>query len=160
LTAEGWNVLDVPLAPTSDVAAAATAIVDALARAATTLSRAPRVIVIAATDAVPAAIAAVLALPAIAAVVTVDSPISDSETAKSLAAIEGLITLTVASRQSWQARQHGLALHRHLQSRHRDSHFMVLAEDDRALSSRLADVCDPLGRELRWLLDPVNSRSE
>jgi hypothetical protein len=159
LTAEGWNVLDVPLAPIADVAAAAAQIVNALADATSTLSGAPRVVIIAAADAVPAALAVVLALPAIAAIVTVDTPMSDADMAKSLAAIEGLTTLTVASRQSSQARRHGLALHRRLQSLDRDTHFMVQAESDRALSHRLSDPRDPLGRELRWLIDPVNSRS-
>jgi hypothetical protein len=168
LIREGWSVLHVRFEPTTDLAATAARIVDALARAAAEQASASattiRVIAIAATTSVPAALAAVLAShqqsqsPAIAAIVTVDSPMSDAEMAHPLAAIDGFITLTAAYRPSRQSRDHGLALHRYLQSLDRDSHFMVLAESDRPLSSRLSDPRDPLGSELRRLLDPVNSR--
>jgi hypothetical protein len=160
LTAEGWNVL---LAPNTD----ADGIIAALAAAAShgAPSTSPRIVAVAEAASASAACAAVLALHrrgegmAIAGFVTVDAvPDIATDPWSSLADITGLATLIAARRPATQARQSGLAWHQHLQARGRDTHFMVL--EDNALTDQLADPRKAFGRELRWLLEPVNSRTD
>jgi hypothetical protein len=160
LTAEDWNVLHVGTAPDAN----ADAIIGALAAAAShgdTSTGPLRIVAVAEPASVPTACAAVLEThrrgngTAIAGLVTIDD-VSDG--AASLVDIADLTTLIVARRHATQARQSGLAWHRRLQAQGRDVHFMVL-EDGGSLMDQLTDPRDPLGREVRWLLDPVNSRT-
>jgi hypothetical protein len=166
LTGEGWNVLHTGIAPGRDDAATIAGIVGALTAA---MSHVPKARIVAVADgtSVPAACAAVLEtyrrddVAAIGGLVVVDAvPDMAAAVWASLSGLSTLTTLIAARQPSREARQSGLACHRQLQVLGRDTHFMVLAETGRSLAAQLADPRDVFGREVRWLLDPVNSRTD
>jgi hypothetical protein len=166
LTDEGWNVLHIRAAADAGADAIAGAIAAATSRGDASLGP-PHVVVIAEAASVTAACAAVRNSHrrsegvAIAGLVTVDAtPDSTARDWSSLAEITGLATLIATRRSSGAARHSGLVYHRHLQSLDRNTHFMVLTDDGRSVAERLADPGDAFGREVRWLLEPVNSRTD
>ncbi len=78
----------------------------------------------------------------------------------SLAELADVATILAARAGLTDIRRRGLALHRRLQAAGRDTCFIVVPNERRSLIKRLADPRDPLGMEMRRLLDPVHSRSE
>jgi hypothetical protein len=172
MTPEGWNVLHLACAATADAETAAAEITDALVRAARRLALPPsrplQIVAIADGAAAHAACLAVLrshgqpASPEISGLVAVDAFASASASATvaaELADIDGLATVIAARRSNAEARSGGLAIHQRRQSNGRESHYLVFAEHDAPLLSQLADAQSALGREIRWLLDPVHSRN-
>jgi hypothetical protein len=79
--------------------------------------------------------------------------------ADALAEFEVLATIWAARRNNADVRRKTLAHHTALQARNRETHFVALPDDALTLAQHLADPRDPVGREMRWLLDPVHSRS-
>jgi hypothetical protein len=93
--------------------------------------------------------------------VTVDAFADDGvdEICEELAALENLAAIWAVHREERALREKTLKHHVNLQAQGRETHFLVLADKARSLAQQLTDSRDPLGREMRWLLDPVNSRS-
>jgi hypothetical protein len=165
LTDEGWNVLLVGTAPGANADVIVGALVAAISHGGASIGP-PRIVALADAVSVPTACATVLEThrrgdgAAISGLVVVDAvPDGTAHPWASLAEIAGLTTLIVARRSAKQARQSGLAWHRQLQTLDRDTHFMVLESGD-SWAERLADPRDGFGREMRWLLEPVNSRTD
>jgi hypothetical protein len=166
LTDEGWNVLHVRTAPDAN----AHTIVETIAAAVphSNLSVGPpRIIAVAEASSVAAACTAVLdshqrnVAPAISGLVAIDAtPDGTADPWASLAGISGLTTFIAARLSAGEARLKGLAYHRQLQSLERNAHFMVLADGGRSVATQLADPRDAFSREVRWLLEPVNSRTD
>jgi hypothetical protein len=75
-----------------------------------------------------------------------------------LAELENLATIWAVHRADRALRERTLRHHTTLQRLGRETHFMVLPDPARSLAEQLTDSRDPLGRETRWLLDPVHSR--
>lgn len=177
LTAESWNVLHVAL-PRGDADAVATIILDTLARAASELTAVPiaslQIVAVAyGAVALPACIATLqshrqMKQPMIGGIATIDAfeqsaAISTAhrmpDIAAELAELDGLATLVAARRLSAETRRAGMSYHQQLQALGRETHYLVLAENDAPLLTQLADAHGALGREVRWLLDPVHSRN-
>lgn len=178
LTADGWNVLHIVAAnPTADADAAATMLLDTLKRATSEMKAAPttslQIVAIAdGAAALPACMTVLQShrhatLPAIGGIVMIDSfeqPATESpaprmsDIAAELARLDGLATIVAARRTSADTRRTGMSHHRQLQALGRETHYLVLAETDTPLLAQLADPQKALGREIRWLLDPVHSR--
>jgi hypothetical protein len=78
---------------------------------------------------------------------------------KELAALENLATIWTVRRPDAALRKKTFAHHTVLQTQGRETHFLVLPDAARSLSEQLTDIRSPLGRETRWLLEPVHSRS-
>lgn len=76
-----------------------------------------------------------------------------------LAQLENLATIWAVRRAEPSAREATLRHHAVLQTRGRETHFLVVPDPAKSLAQQLADSRDPLGRETRWLLAPVHSRS-
>jgi hypothetical protein len=93
--------------------------------------------------------------------VTVDAFADDHVRAvcDELAGVENLATIWAVHREERALREPTFRHHMMLQARGRETHFLVLSDKARSLAQQLADARDPLGREMRWLLDPVHSRS-
>lgn len=176
LTREGWNVLHLAAAPPADADAIAAIILDTLARAASRLTTSPnsslRIVAVADGAAgLPACIATLQShhqkeQAKIGGIVTIDAferPVATadrmSDIATELAKLDGLATIVAAYRSSTEARRAGMAYHRQLQALDRETHYLVLADSDVPLLTQLADAQHALGREVRWLLDPVHSRN-
>jgi hypothetical protein len=171
MTDEGWNVLH--LAVTESTSATAVAINDALSRAATQLASMRPLRIVAVADGaatLPACLAVLQShrqenLPTIGGIVTVDAFASTPATnetsniAAELAQLDTLVTVIAARRSSPAARRGGMSYHQLLQANGRETHFVVLAENGLTLFQQVADTRHPLGREVRWLLDPVHSRN-
>lgn len=176
LTSEGWNVLHLATASPADADAVATIILDTLARAVSRLTANPNssLGIVAVADGaagLPSCIATLRSHLAneharIGGIVTVDAfeqagATADrmSALATELAGLDGLATIVAAYRSSMEARRAGLSYHRQFQALDRETHYLVLAESDVPLLTQLADARHALGREVRWLLDPVHSRN-
>ena len=156
---EGWNLLNIADAPDDDAAA-----VELLALVQDTLNEiggAPKPVFVAEAGAAGRACRTLAlwhrrgTLPRDCGLVAIDAL---DIAVDSLTEIETLATLIAASREATAARGAGLASHRALQARGRDSRFVAVA--DTQWAAQLADPAQPIGRELRWLLDPVHSRTD
>jgi hypothetical protein len=79
--------------------------------------------------------------------------------AEELAGLENLATIWAVQREHRKLREQTFKHHAVLQACGRETHFLVLPDSSRSLAEQLADSHNPLGRETRWLLDPVHSRS-
>jgi hypothetical protein len=171
LTAEGWHVLDVRLAADGDVGAATIlhALKDATARLLPpSAGRFPVILIADSAAVLPACIAVRQShrqaeQPVIGGVAMVDgfenAGRQADDAVSKLAGIEDLAVLVAAYRGTGEGRRAGLSYHRHLQQSGRESHFIVLPREGPSPHDRLADPRDPFGREIRWLLGPVNSRT-
>jgi hypothetical protein len=93
--------------------------------------------------------------------VTVDAFADDgvNEICQKLATLQNLASIWAVHREERALREATLKHHVDLQARGRETHFLVLPDRTRSLAQQLVDARDPLGREMRWLLDPVHSRS-
>lgn len=76
-----------------------------------------------------------------------------------LAQLENLATVWAVRRGERGLRDATLRHHAMLQEHGRETHFVVVADPAESFAQQLADPRDPLGRETRWLLAPVHSRS-
>jgi hypothetical protein len=76
-----------------------------------------------------------------------------------LAELRNLATIWAVHRTDRALRERTLRHHTTLQKLGRETHFMALPDPARSLAEQLTDSRDPLGRETRWLLDPVHSRT-
>lgn len=94
-------------------------------------------------------------LPRACGLVTIDAADLSLEP---LAEIETLAWMIAANREAAAARHTGFACHHALQARDRDSRFIVM-NAARTLADEITDATGQFGRELRWLLYPVHSRS-
>ena len=159
---EGWNVLETGCNIAVNETTAAD-IADAVKQCATpggTLFIADR-------DLAPAVCRAVLdicrsgSIAGAVGLITVDAFADDAlqPVADALAEFDVVATIWAARRNNADVRRKTLAHHTGLQARNRETHFVVLPDEARSLVQHLADPRDPLGREMRWLLDPVHSRS-
>jgi hypothetical protein len=159
---EGWNVLETGC-NVADNEATSADIVDAVKQC----PLAGSTIFLADQDLAPAVCRAVLdlcrsgSIAGAVGLVTVDAFADDTlgPVADALAEFAVLATIWAAHRNNADIRRKTLAHHTGLQARNRETHFVVLPDDARSLVQHLADPRDPLGREMRWLLDPVHSRS-
>jgi hypothetical protein len=161
--AEGWNVLEIGC-PASDVSATSIGIIDAVAKSRSrsegaTLFVADRGTASAVGNAVilghkDRLIAGSCGLVTIDAFGESDFP-SMSET---LAGLQKLATIWAVHRGERALRERTLKHHAKLQASGRETHFMIVPDPAKSLAQQLADSRDPLGRETRWLLDPVHSR--
>lgn len=77
--------------------------------------------------------------------------------ATELAELQGLASIVATGRSD--TRQAALAYHIKLQRLGRESHFLVLNDYGQPLWQCFGDPRSPLGREIRWLLQPVHSRN-
>ena len=160
-TAEGWNVLQAECGA-ADSDSTAADIADAVRQCAGSA----RIVFAAEPDLALAISKAALVFcasnsTAAVGLVTTDAladealpPIADR-----MAKLDRLATVWAVRRGNGEVRRKTLALHGKLQGLDRETHFVVLPEPTRPLVQHLADAQDPLGRETRWLLDPVHSRS-
>lgn len=162
---EGWNVLAVGVAAASDDLAVPI-VVDAVKQA-YSLQRCASTMFIADHGQASAVCRAIIRahqddlLKGPCGLVTIDA-FADSAVptlGKELAALENLATIWAVRRSDAALRKKTLAHHTALQTQGRETHFLVLADAARSLSEQLTDVRSPLGRETRWLLEPVHSRS-
>jgi len=85
---------------------------------------------------------------------------SIAEFAEGLLPFNGLAIILAARASSTDQRRLTLALHRRLQALGKDSRFLAIRDNGGSLPQWLANGRDQLGREFRWLLDPVHSRNE
>ena len=173
MTDEGWNVLHLAVTKIAGATAVATAINHTLSRATTQLATTRPLRIVAVADGaiiLPACLAVLQShrqkyLPTIGGIVTVDAFASTPATneisniAAELAQLDTLVTVSATRRSSPAARRGGLSYHQLLQANGRETHFVVLAENGLTLFQQVADTRHPLGREVRWLLDPVHSRN-
>jgi hypothetical protein len=161
----GWNVLEIGCASSDDDNTPA-GIVDAVRQSRSRADGAPTIFIADKGTAFAVCQAALLArrsglLTGPGGLVTVDAFAEDSvnEICEELAALEGLASIWAVHREERSLREKTLKHHMNLQARGRETHFLVLPDKARSLAQQLADPRDPLGREMRWLLDPVHSRS-
>jgi hypothetical protein len=162
--AEGWNVLEIGC-PAADASVASIGIIDAVAKSRSrsegaslfiadrgTASSVGQAIVLGDRD---------LLIAGPCGLVTIDAFAEDDFAAicEPLAGLENLATIWAVHRSEQSLREQTLKHHTMLQASGRDTHFMVVPDPAKSLAQKLADSRDPLGRETRWLLDPVHSRS-
>jgi hypothetical protein len=162
---EGWNVLEIGCAAPGEHGAPA-GIVDALRQSRSHSDRAQTIFIADRGTASAVCQAILLAygsglLTGPSGLVTVDAFADDgvNEICEELAALEHLASIWAIHREQRALREKTLKHHINLQAQGRETHFLVLADKARSLAQQLTDARDPLGREMRWLLDPVNSRS-
>ncbi|MGB6081267.1 MAG: hypothetical protein WBF99_17625 [Xanthobacteraceae bacterium] len=180
LTADGWSVLHIAAANSAaDADAAATMIFDTLKHAMTEMkiASAAALKIVAIADgaaALPTCMTVLQShrhatLSAIDGIVTIDgfgqtaaksTAPRMSDIAAELTRLDGLSTIVAAHRLSTEARHAGMSHHRQLQALSKETHYLVLSESKTALLTQLADAHNALGREVRWLLDPVHSRND
>jgi hypothetical protein len=162
---EGWNVLEAGSAR-ADVDAAAFGLVEAIKQARSHIGSAATVFV--ADDGMAPAVcrAVVLAhrsdlLKSRCGLVTIDAFAGNGISAlcDELAELRNLATIWAVHRTDRVLRERTLRHHTTLQKLGRETHFMALPDPARSLAEQLTDSRDPLGRETRWLLDPVHSRT-
>ena len=161
---EGWNVLEIGC-PAADKGGTAAGIVDAIKQS-QTRADGPKIL-IADRGMAPAVCKAVLlalrdgSMAGRCGLVTTNAFADDGVEAFSgeFAGAENLATIWAVHRRERTLRQQTLKHHMMLQAHGRETHFLVLSDPARSLAQQLADSRDPLGRETRWLLDPVHSRS-
>lgn len=162
---DGWNVLEIGCASSDDSVTAA-GIVDAVKQSGSPADGAPTVFIADRGTAFATCQAVLLAhrgglLRGPSGLVTVDAFADDGVAAicEGLAALENLASIWAVHREERGLREKTFRHHASLQARERETHFVVLPDKAKSLARQLADPRDPLGRETRWLLDPVNSRS-
>jgi len=161
--AEGWNVLEIGC-PAADTNALSIGIIDAVARA-RSRSEGATLFIADRGMASPAGNAIVLGhkdrlLAGPCGLVTIDAFAEDGFPAicETLAGLDTLATIWAVHRGARSLRERTLRHHAKLQASGRETHFIVVPDPGKSLAQRLADSRDPLGRETRWLLDPVHSR--
>jgi len=162
---EGWNVLDIGC-PASDNDETAAGIIDAAAKSGAGAEKAATVFIADRGTASAVGQAIVLGhrdrlIAGACGLVTIDAfaengfpPIGEK-----LAKLESLATIWAVQREKRELRQQTMAHHVMLQAQRRETRFLAIQDASRSLAQQLADSRDPLGRETRWLLDPVHSRS-
>jgi hypothetical protein len=162
---EGWNVLEIGC-PASDNGRTAAAIVDAAAKSRTRGDGVATIFIADRGTATAVAQAIILGhrdrlIAGRCGLVTTDAFAEDEFPAVcgELAEIENLATIWAVDRGERKLRQQTFKHHAMLQERRRETHFLVLPDPARSLAQQLIDSRNPLGREARWLLDPVHSRS-
>ncbi|HEX2366344.1 MAG TPA: hypothetical protein VHJ00_15130 [Bradyrhizobium sp.] len=162
---EGWNVLEVGCA-SPDSEGTPAGIVDAVGQSRSRADGAPAIFIADQGTASAVCRAVLLAhrsglLTGPSGLVTVDAFADDAVKAicEELAGLENLATIWAVHREERTLREPSFRHHMMLQVRGRETHFLVLPDKTRSLVQQLADSRDPLGREMRWLLDPVHSRS-
>jgi hypothetical protein len=162
---DGWNVLEIGCA-SSDDDGTPDGIVDAVRQSRSRADGAPTIFIADKGTASAVCRAVLLAhrgglLTGPCGLLTVDAFADDGadETCEKLAALKNLAWIWAVHREERALREKTLKHHVNLQARGRETHFLVLPDKARSLAQQLADARDPLGREMRWLLDPVHSRS-
>jgi hypothetical protein len=162
---DGWNVLEIGCASPDDDGTPA-GIVDAVRQSRSRTEGAPTIFIADKGTASAVCQAVLLAhegglLTGSTGLVTVDAFADDgaNDICEELAALESLASIWAVHREEPALREKTLKHHVGLQVRGRETHFLVLPDKARSLAQQLADPRDPLGREMRWLLDPVHSRS-
>jgi hypothetical protein len=163
--AEGWNVLEAGAA-VADNEVAARSIVDAVKQADSYVSF-TSIMFIADHGAASAVCQAILQahrkdlLKGPCGLVTIDAFAERAVPAlgDKLAELENLATIWAVHRTHSALRKRTFARHTALQTRGQETHFLVLPNAARSMAERLADTRDPLSREIRWLLEPIHSRS-
>ena len=162
--AEGWNVLEIGC-PASDASATSIGIIDAVAKS---RSRSEGATLFIADRGTASAVGQAIVLgdrdlliAGACGLVTIDAFAEDGFAAvgETLAGLENLATMWAVHRSERSLREQTLRHHAMLQASGRETHFIVVADPAKSLAQQLADSRDPLGRETRWLLDPVHSRS-
>ena len=162
---EGWNVLEVGCA-SPDSEGTPAGIVDAVGQSRSRADGAPTIFIADQGTASALGRTVLLAhrsgsLTGPSGLVTVDAFADDDAktTCEEIAGLENLATIWAVHREERALRELTIRHHMMLQARGRETHFLVLPDKTRSLAQKLADPHDPLGREMRWLLDPVHSRS-
>jgi hypothetical protein len=162
---EGWNVLEIGCASPDDDGTPA-GIVDAVRQSRSRADGAPTIFVADHGTASAVCQGVLLAhrsglLTGPIGLVTVDAFAGNDIKAicDELAGLEDLAAIWAVHREEHALREPTFRHHMMLQARGRETHFLVLPDKTRSLAQQLADPRDPLGREMRWLLDPVHSRS-
>lgn len=161
--AEGWNVLEIGC-PVSGASATSIGIIGAVAKWRSRSEGAPLFVADRGTaSAVGQAILLGdrdLLIAGSCGLVTIDAFAEDEFAAvgETLAGLENLATIWAVHRGERSLRERTLGHHAKLQASGRETHFMVLPDASKSLAQQLTDSRDPLGREARWLLDPVHSR--
>jgi len=162
--AEGWNVLEIGC-PASDVSATSIGIIDAVAKS---RSRSEGATLFIADRGTASAVGQAIVLgdrdlliAGSCGLVTIDAFAEDEFAAigETLSGLENLATIWAVHRGESTLREQTFRHHMMLQARGRETHFMIVPGPAKSLAQQLADSRDPLGREARWLLDPVHSRS-
>jgi hypothetical protein len=161
--AEGWNVLEIGCAA-ADASVASIGIIDAVAKSRSrsegatffiadrgTASAVGQAIVLGDRD---------LLITGPCGLVTIDAFAEDGFAAagETLSELGNLATIWAVHRDERALREQTLRHHAKLQTHGRETHFMVVPDHAKSLAQQLTDSRDPLGREARWLLDPVHSR--
>src|SRR5260221_7575014 len=162
--AEGWNGLEIGC-PAFDASATAIAIIDAVAKS---RSRSEGATLFVADRGTASSVGNAVLLghkdrliAGPCGLITIDAFAEDGFSAicETLGELEKLATIWAVHRGERALREQTLRHHMMLQARGRETHFMVAPDPAKSLAHQLADSRDPLGRETRWLLDPVHSRS-